>query len=89
MRTRIGRRLVRLVRAPFTKEIHCRIPRVIRRAPGLILAPKTLLAGPRFPQGPVDCEVLGRQQAPATGLRDDIFEEGPGNVTGNRCFGDR
>jgi hypothetical protein len=71
---------MRLIRAAFAVEVDRRIPRIIRRVTGLILPLETLLASPGLQQGPVDREVLGRQQAPAAGLRDDVFEERSGDV---------
>src|SRR6267378_8252136 len=61
----IGRRLMRLIRAPFPMEIDGRIPRVVGRFVGLILPCETLLPRPRLEQRAIAGEMLGGQQATA------------------------
>src|SRR5712691_1917201 len=77
----VRRRLMRLIRPPFSMKIDRRISRIVRRGTGLILPLKTLQTGPGFQQGAIDGEMLRGQELAAPRLLDHIFREGPGNVT--------
>ncbi len=73
----IGRRLVRLVRAPLASKIGARIARVVRRPTTVLaLGPKTFVTRPRLQQCAVDREVLVRQQAMRVGFATDRLKEG-------------
>src|SRR5208282_3609730 len=61
-RLRVRRRLMRVVAALFPVKIHRRVTGVVRRRSLLVvLALKTLLAGPSFDQRAVHTEMLVRQ----------------------------
>jgi hypothetical protein len=55
----IGRRLMRLVRAPFHAEIDRRIPGIVGRVARPVFPFETLLAGPGLQQSAVYREMLG------------------------------
>jgi len=82
LRVGIGGRLMRRIRPALPMEIHrgiARIP-VVPRPPTSPPALEALLARPRLHQGPVDGEVLRREQSSLLGLGQHRAQEGLGNV---------
>src|SRR5438477_170404 len=61
----IGRRLMRLIRAPLPVEIDRRITRIVGRLAGLVSPFEALLTRRGLQQSAIDREMLGRQQAAA------------------------
>ena len=83
----IRRGLVGLVRSLLAAEVHLgvasRLSRVLRP---LILGLKALLRRPRFNQGPVDSEVLVRQQSLLPCLISDLAEELRGHIRADQSI---
>ena len=70
---------MRVVAAGLPVEIHAAV-KAVPVAPVVVPPPKAFLAGRGFQQRPVHREMLGRQQARVAGNRQDLAQEGGGDV---------